>query len=295
MNEKIWRRPYVREARAATDQLGRPVNYQVYQPNLRIIEPDPREAIVLANGWTAGAQVMGRAAAWFAAQGRSVIVFDHQRTASSEEHPEKHKMMTLAATVEAYCQEAQEDQVEIIGHSEGGINSTMYAVYDRESESNRVKSLTLFAPAGIIDLSVAQLVYRGTREIVSLANRRQAKNLGRLAYEGASVSGYLRKNIGLSVREVAAISHADIMPDLEALHQNGLPLGVIGCTDDRFFPAHELSATIEGHIPYSEIASNHVDFINDRLVRAQVYGLHQRFSSELPLGDRNLIPTTAVQ
>ncbi|MFS8119449.1 MAG: esterase/lipase family protein, partial [Microcoleus sp.] len=215
--------PVLEERCEATDGLGRPVHYVVYQPNIRLIEADrSQSAIVLANGWTAGKSIMGRTAAWLASQGRTAIVFDHHREAQSIEHPEEHKMLTLAATVEDYCQEYGEDMVEIIAHSEGGINSTMYATLDREAKTRRVKSLTQVSPAGYLDLSPSRLLFRGGQEVASLLNLGQVRNIGRLAIDGRDIGEYLSRNIGLSRREVGAIAHSHVLPAAEALYNDGL-------------------------------------------------------------------------
>jgi len=47
------------------------------------------------------------------------------------------------------------------------------------------------------------------------------------------------------------------------------PIGVIGCTDDRFFPDKELRRDLPGEIPYTTIDTNHVDFLNDRNIRQE--------------------------
>ncbi len=273
--------PVLEERYEATDGFGRPVHYVVHHPNIRFLESDESQpAIVLANGWTAGKSIMGRTATWLASQGRTAIVFDHHREAQSIEHPEEHKMLTLAATVEEYCQERDEEGVEIIAHSEGGINSTMYAISDREAKTRRVKSLTQVSPAGYLDVSSSQLMFRVGREVASLFDLGHIRNIGRLAVDGRDISDYLSRNIGLSRLEIQAIARSNVLSAAIALYKDGLPGGIIGCEYDKIFPGRELQMLLAGQLPFALIeGANHSDFLNHGLVRAAVYGLHQDFST----------------
>jgi pimeloyl-ACP methyl ester carboxylesterase len=256
----------------APDVNDRDVKINVYRPSGGSDETTP---IVLANGWTAGNVVMRRAAIWLAYNGRTAVTFDHHRQSKPDEAPEIHKMETLAAAVDGTLQYTDSDYAEVIAHSEGGINGTLYVDRERERESGKVKSATLFAPAGIIELSVPQLLYRGAREIVSLADHRQVRHIGRLASAGTAVGDYLSKNLKLSFSEVQAISDTNVVDKIVAIHESPIDIGVIGCTDDKFFPDHELRAALPPQIEYTTIHSNHIDFINDRDIRHQVYGFHR--------------------
>lgn len=255
------------------DEHDREVRFHVY----RQADNDSTEApILLANGWTAGNKVMSRVALWLAYHHRTAITFDHHRQSRRGEAPEEHKRDTLAAAVDGALEYLDASQVEMIAHSEGGINGTLYVDRERAQESGKVAKTTLFAPAGIIDLSAPQLIARGTHELASLVHRSQIQHLGRLASAGSAAGAYLRKNLKLSVSEIQAIADTNVVDTITAIHEAGIPIGVVGCSDDKFFPSRELKNSLPASIPFQSIDSNHIDFINDRQIRHHVYDFHQR-------------------
>lgn len=254
------------------DERDRDVRFYIYRPASGESEEAP---IILANGWTAGNKVMSRVALWLAHHGRTAVTFDHHRFSDKNEAPEQHKMQTLAAAAEGALEHLDEETIEVIAHSEGGINGTLYVDRERQRESGKVAKATLFAPAGIIDLSAPALVRRGAHEAVSLVHQSQLRHLGRLAGAGGAVGDYLRKNAMLSLSEIQAIADSHVVDNVIAIHEADIPIGVVGCVDDKFFPSRELRTSLPNQIPFQSIKSNHIDFINDREIRNHVYSFHQ--------------------
>lgn len=269
-----------RDTLVTQDEQDRPVSFHIYRPP----EGESAEApIILANGWTAGNEVMSRVALWLAHHDRTAVTFDHHRFANKHESPEQHKMETLAAAAEGTREYLDADQVDIIAHSEGGINSTLYVEREMQRETGTVAKATLFAPAGVIKLSAPQLIVRGAHEMLSMVHHNQIRHLGKLALAGNAVGEYLWKNLGLSLAEIDAIAASHTPDTIAAIHESGIPIGVVGCTDDKFFPDHELRAALPDTIPYKTIHSNHIDFINDRAVRHQVYDFHHALGQQVSL------------
>jgi len=268
--------------RLALDAKGRLATYTTYSPNTDYfdITPDTQPAILLANGWTAGRKVMGGIATHATQRGREEVVFDHQRETDGEEHPEDHKKETLKAVVVDYLDVFGGDGVDIVGHSEGGINSTKYAVDDIESGEGRVKSLTLVAPAGVLDLGAWALVGRGIKEIAAVVNPKHARHIVRLAKSSPEVRDYVRKNFKLTVAEIAAIAgpESQILADLQDMDAIEFPVGVIGCDYDKFFPGQALEEEIAGTVPFVRLETNHVDWLVDRRIQDDVYRIQQQIA-----------------
>lgn len=269
--------------KVARDGKARPAGYTIYTPNTDYFDLtlDTRPAIVIANGWTAGRAVMGEVATHLALRGRAAIVFDHHRETDWQEHPEIHKKETLKAVVVDYLDTSgQEGGVDIVGHSEGGINATKYAAEDIESGAGRVNSLTLFAPAGVLELTAPMLICRGLKEIAAAADPRHARHIGKLAMKGPAVRDYVIKNLRLTAAEIWAIASPEshVLPDLQDMDAAGFPVGVIGCDDDKFFPGRELDDAITGTVPFVRMQTNHVDWLVDRRTQDDVYRLQQQFA-----------------
>lgn len=254
------------------DPSGREVHYAVFRPDNWSVEENNHEAVLLAPGYTEGIEAMSRFATRLALHhGQTTVVPDHHRDRRRGELPQDHKEQTLRTAAEGYFEVFDGEMLELMAHSEGGIHATRFAA---GKGNERTRSLTLVAPAGVVDQRFWPLALRTGRELIEYPlsgslDLSQARHMG----------GYILRNPLLSLQEALSIPRTDVTPELAGLAEAGLPIGAVGFTRDRLIPAIPLRTSLPDQIPYRELDTDHVRFLRDPKFSDAVYDFHQEFAA----------------
>ena len=165
--------------------------------------------------------------------GRRVISVDAPHgveTEKEEDLPmaELRKMAAIMETVEAKGIE----KVDVVAHSEGALYMTIAATLHPE----RFRNTVLVDPAGIIGEDNIMRLGKGFGEDAALEAERRKTKTDRDATDPAEFQRTILSSPLKSLREIFAISGADIREMLRNLKEKGIGISVIHAIDDKGFP-----------------------------------------------------------
>lgn len=250
---------------------------------IKITTHHPREAadlnqspLVIIPGYTNGREAMKPLAQQAVEMGFRPITFGYERSTKPDTDPITHKILTAEAVALSVMKKLSSKSIQIKGFSDGGNVAVELASRMRERDSELVDKVSLDAPLGIVTGSMLDAVTRGGREIARLMNPSDLRNIGRRARICAESFGYILKNPRLSYDELVAAQEVNTYSKIEAMHNNGLPIGVMGLTRDSLFPADELRTAVPDGVPFAAIHGNHLDYLRMSHIQDEALSIHKK-------------------
>jgi alpha-beta hydrolase superfamily lysophospholipase len=215
--------------------------------------PEPVEVMV-APGFIETAKAVGPFNQALAEQGHTVMVLDKPRFGRRGEAMQ----LTEAERLEQFMEEARRiaetvrsqglEQVDLVGHSMGSIE-TMLAAFMIEAETpGTVRSLVLLNPAAVdgtttVSGLIRQAAVETGQELLSSMRKGRA---GLKQFAGSVIESLkYAKNLPRSVAEMRAIAQADIRQGLEKLTASGVKTAIIAGDEDELFKVERLAGTVE--------------------------------------------------
>lgn len=208
-----------------------------------------RIPVVLAPGWTATPNVYRENLLSLAGRNRRVLSF---RAPHGIETREKDlpadvpdaELRKVAALVKV-LEKKGIPQADIVGHSEGGIYATLaFSLYPE-----KFRNLVLVNPAGIIGPdTVRRLVVEFSRGVILQLIQGvhdSARRKSMLRAFGESARSVAEGPVH-TIKEVLAISQADIRSMLRAVKQKGKGISIIHAADDKTFPVDRAQEALGG-------------------------------------------------
>ena len=204
--------------------------------------------VYMARGWTEEIDSSPEDLKTLFDQGRRVIAVTHTRRGREKYLPKDyHKAEERKAYAhQAVWEDALEpdEQIDIVPHSEGGINATIAALRDPK----RVRNIVFCAPAGITQHETfLGLVKKGTRHFIQ--NRREMfrspTDAVQIVRSEQATIFHVAKNPHMAVDEINAIAHTHhLLNNLRELHDMGKGIVIVHGIKDHFFPMEEVQQNV---------------------------------------------------
>ncbi len=218
--------------------------------NIEIVDISPRELktevpTIMLPGFTVTPAALKDAILRTAQAGRRVISayaphgIDIKEKRTDLPEAELRKLELLLKIIEA----KKLDKVNVIANSESAIYATAAAVLYPE----KFADIVYMEPAGLIgDDSFLKLILRTQSDDKMF--KKHKDSLQPLKYPSSPEIGKksIRSDILASIKEVIAISKADITPGLEEIHKQGVGVSIIHAADDRIFPMEKVQKMVKG-------------------------------------------------
>ena len=183
-------------------------------------------------------------------------IYDSDRRAISVSHArnmgqaEEEKNMPLVEVRKAKAllttiQEKEIDQIDVIAHSEGAINTIIAASIHPE----KFRNIVLVGPGGLIGKdSFPKLFTRFSLNIIKGALRAliEPDTRDAIATSAKETGKYIRKNPLLALKEAIAISESDIRNLINELREQGIGVSIIHGVDDPVFPMDSMQDAVKG-------------------------------------------------
>jgi len=148
-----------------------------------------------------------------------------------------------AHTILGLLEQKKIDKVDVIAHSEGAINVCIAAMLQPEKFTGR--TIILYSPAGLIGKDNIFRLQKGAG-----ANKSRTETMSHIPVTEAETEylkstahitpDYLKANPIRAVKELFAISQAQIEDMLQYLREKGIKIIVVGAVDDTFFPMDKI-------------------------------------------------------
>lgn len=150
--------------------------------------------------------------------------------------------MKKATALEAAMLKTESKKLDIIAHSEGAISTIVAA----STYPDKVRNIVFVDPAGLIGKDHffklgARFSLMLSKDAVKLIRGRGPRK--EMVVAANEATKYFAKNPVRAIREVNAISAADIYESLENLRQMGIGVSVIHGVDDTVFPMKRVLKT----------------------------------------------------
>lgn len=232
------------------DQFERAEKIKLNETEIEIVDISPRELktevpTFLMPGFSATPLALKDAILRTAESGRRVISayaphgIDTARNENTElPEAEMRKLETLLTLIEAKGAK----KINVIATSESAIYVTAAAVLYPEKFAN----IILVEPAGLIgEDSFLGLIKRTAKDMS--AQQKMDSNWQKAKFPSPASVGAksILSNIGASIREIQAISKADIREALQKIHQSGIGISIIHAVDDKVFPMERVQQMVK--------------------------------------------------
>ena len=241
--------------RETLDLFGTPFDVVDIQPEQLKTEVP----ILIAPGWTENMDSFKENMRLLAASGRRVLCLEHPRTGSEMNDVDEDlkklypvEELRKALAILSVIEQKGLDKVDIIAHSEGGINTAIAAVLETE----RFNHIVFANSAGMI----------GSDNFPKLTNRFNASTLGEItdllysddlkrqtALQGilSRTVEYIGSNPLRATKESAAIASVQIPDMIGYLHDEGVGITVLTSEEDKIFPPERVQEMLdEKHVDH---------------------------------------------
>jgi pimeloyl-ACP methyl ester carboxylesterase len=158
------------------------------------------------------------------------------------------EFLRQANTVNGLLDQKKLDKVDVITHSMGGPAVCIAAMLHPEKFAGR--TIVLYSPAGLIGKDSLPRLMRGTMtqldhpdSISKIPVTKTEEERLKLAGDNAQAHG--KANPFRALKEVIAISQAQIEDMLRYLHEKGIRIIVVGAVDDTYFPMGDVKEEID--------------------------------------------------
>lgn len=199
--------------------------------------------VLLAPGWANGIELSKVVLEELYKLGRPTVMVDHARFGiqtsdeSAVPKPAQRKSASLIAALDYF----QANQVDVIAHSEGGINSAYAAL----QHPGRIRDMVLIGSAGLmrdddlIGLGQRFILKEGTALLFGDSERTQERPPSKVKLM-LNIGKYVLSNPRWSIEENLAIAQQRSIDLLKQLQDQGIGISFIHNVDDRVFPFKSL-------------------------------------------------------
>lgn len=191
--------------------------------------------ILLAPGWSETIEVNRVVLEELFNSGRRVVTLNHARKGIAVESELPKAVDRKSASLLALLEYFDLDKVDIIAHSEGGLNATIAALKVPE----KIRNLILIGSSGLLlKDNLLKLALRFTNEGLGMAlgSGKTQTEAQPLLDTVTNISRYVLSNPVWSLQEVDSIANQYIIGDLRELQNKGVGISIIYNVDDRVFP-----------------------------------------------------------
>jgi pimeloyl-ACP methyl ester carboxylesterase len=162
---------------------------------------------------------------------------------SDQPYPEVKKAEQILALLD----HQDVPKVDIIAHSEGALQAAILGVI----APDRIRKMILYNPSGYIGDGLAQLGKRFTDETAqffgTVLTSLLMSGFDELPPSTGPIIGRFLRNPQLISQEIQAIAQTNIRDTVGAIRENGIPVYLVGCTDDKLFPYHKMTKELGKH------------------------------------------------
>ncbi len=268
------------QERFVTDGFGEQVRVMAFSPDNETIEDNGRPAVIFAPGFSLDTYSLHDSMTMFAKLGQKAVTIDRHRYSQPQVSPHDHMSDSLGAVIDTMSYESGMP-VGLMAYSQGGVYSVPVALDDlnRKPDERKIDSMTMIAPAGVIDQSFLTLAGRAAFEMATHVDPREICNNLAFLKQSRHMAKYILANLPLALEEGYDISKTRTAEQLFALKAGGLALGVIGFGRDRIIPPAFLKMQLSADIPYREVEkAKHTSIMFDRRTIKKVQELHEEFA-----------------
>lgn len=207
--------------------------------NIEIVDIIPKKEktatpVLLAPGWGTTPKTLEDVQLALAGNERRVISLSHPRLGGEARKKENYPPEELrkATSILNVIKEKGDNRFDIIGYSEGGINSILAA----KMAPDKIRNIILLNPGGIVDkdnfLKLSARFLGGVLNLIKEEMREGQKIKNTLFTESLK---YITKNPARALKEVGEIAGTDIKDILRDLRKEGIGISIIHGVDDSVF------------------------------------------------------------
>ncbi|MFZ1019600.1 MAG: alpha/beta hydrolase [Minisyncoccia bacterium] len=222
--------------------------------------------VLVAPGWGATMESFKPGLKVLSEKGRRAISLDQPRKGGTipdshneevekwykekgEKYPDwPNEELRKAQTILGLLEQKNLDKVDVIAHSEGAINVCIAAMLHPEKFTGR--TIVLYSPAGVIGKDNILRLQKGAG-----ANKSRTESISHIPVTEAETEylkstthitpDYMKANPLRMVKELWAISQADIEEMLRYLREKGIKIVIIGAVDDTMFPMDKMQKNVK--------------------------------------------------
>ena len=224
----------------------------------------PDIPILLAPGWSETIDVNRVPLEELYTLGRRVVTLSHARGGihTNPDSPLPKAIDRKAASLLATLDYFGIDQVDVIAHSEGGINAAVAAL----QYPSRVRNMVLIGSGGLLP----------NDNVVKLSLRFIQASIGEAM---GNISKYVISNPSWSLQETRAMAQQKSIDLLKNLQTKGIGVSFIHNVEDRVFPIGSLDKDLtvlvgQGRAGFYSVVGNHNAILGDpRITRLAVNAL----------------------
>ena len=190
--------------------------------------------VLFAPGWGTTPKTLEDVQLALAGKERRVISLSHPRIGGEIKGKENYPPEELrkAASILNVINERGGDQFDIVGYSEGGINSILAA----KMAPDKIRNIILLNPGGIVNkdnfLKLSGRFLGGVLNLVKEEMMEGKKVKNTLFTESLK---YITKNPARALKEVGEMAETDIKDILRDLREKGIGISIIHGADDSVF------------------------------------------------------------
>lgn len=190
--------------------------------------------VLLAPGWGTTPKTLEDVQMALAEKERRVVSLSHPRIGGKvgEKEGFAPEELRKAASILNVIKERGDNKFDIVGYSEGGINSILAA----KMAPDKIRNIILLNPGGIVDkdnfLKLSTRFLGGVLNLIKEEMREGKKVKNTLFTESFK---YITKNPARALKEVGEIAGTDIKDILRDLRKEGIGISIIHGADDSVF------------------------------------------------------------
>jgi len=215
--------------------------------------------VLIAPGWTEDMEFFKEGIRILVEKGRRVICLEHPRHGSEMDNidPELKKLYPVEELRKAFAllsiiDQKGLDKVDVIAHSEGGINTAIAAILEVERFKNIVfaNSAGMIGPDNFPKLSTRFNMFT-LGEVKELMYSDDLKRQGDIQNIIRKLGEYLSSNILRATKESVAIANVQIQDMIGYLHGEGVGITILTSEDDGLFPPEKIKEVMnEKHVDH---------------------------------------------
>ena len=254
-----------------------PNKEELEQNELQIIDIVPEKEkypvpVLVAPGWSTTPKDLEKFMKLLSEKGRRILSFSHSRKNiiggplslihSKKEVTEAGKEYSFEEIQKAFSllevlENKNIDKVDVVAHSEAGINTSIAA----SEYPEKFRNIVYVNPAGMIgEDKFPKLLGRFSSESIKNAFKSflNSETRGSVKTLWKESINYAIKNIPLSWNEAVAISKSDIKEMLKSLKEKGIGISIVHSEGDKIFPMEKMKKEV-GHL----VADNFIEYEGD--------------------------------
>ncbi|HTK33563.1 MAG TPA: alpha/beta fold hydrolase [Candidatus Paceibacterota bacterium] len=246
--------------------------------------------ILIAPGWTEDMESFKEGMRMLVEKGRRVLSLEHPRYGNEMDAVDEDlkKLYPVDELRKALALLAVIDQkglgpVDVIAHSEGGINTAIAATLETEKFHRIVfaNSAGLLGPDNFPRLSTRFNTFT-LNEIKNLIYSDDLKRQTGIQNMLGKITEYIAANFVRATKESVAISEVQIQDMIKYLHDEGVGITILNSEDDIVFPPEKVKEIVDAkHVDnyvtlpggHGEIALNpreYMDVINQAFIQGEI-------------------------